>query len=355
MSSETQATAVGVLAAFVIAGLVARLVRATVRRALARTAPVSDEKRAVLQERGQRLTNALTFLAFALAVVFSLSITLERFGVHQPGWSPRELLNKALDDGVPIVIILVGALVIIRAAHFIIERLVHRLLAHHSQADDEWQRRTATLAGILSSTVTGSVGFIAVLMVLQQLSLDVVPILTGAGIAGLAVGFGAQNLVRDVISGFFLILEDRLRIGDIVRINAVTGKVEQLNLRTTVLRDGDGAQHMFPNGNITALANLSKHFAYAVIDVKVAYNENLDRVTATLRETGTAMAGDPAWGARIMEAVEVTGVEAIDSGGVTVRMRVKTLPLYQGPVANELRRRIVGALVGRGIRPYAPF
>ena len=354
MSAETQATALAVLAAFVVAALISRLVRAMVRRVLARTGTISDEKRAALKDRGERLANALTFLTFALAVVFSLSISLERFGVSEPGWTPREVLHRVLQDGIPIVIIMVGALVIIRAAHFVIERLQHRLLTRH-EADDEWQRRMATLAGIMSSTVTGCVGFIAVLMVLQQLSLDVMPILTGAGIAGLAVGFGAQNLVRDVISGFFLILEDRVRIGDIVRINAVTGKVEQLNLRTLVLRDGDGAQHVFPNGNITSLANLSKHFAYAVVDVKVAYNENLDRVIALLRETAAAMAADPVWGAHLMQAVEVTGVEAIDSGGVTVRMRFKTQPLQQGPVANELRRRTVGALVARGIRPYAPF
>ena len=123
-------------------------------------------------------------------------------------------------------------------------------------------------------------------MLLRELSIDVVPILTGAGIAGLAIGFGAQNLVRDVISGFFLILEDQVRIGDLARINGVTGIVEQINLRTIVLRDGDGAVQVFPNGTITALANLSKQFAYAVVDVRVAYSENIDRVMGTIREVG---------------------------------------------------------------------
>ena len=105
-------------------------------------------------------------------------------------------------------------------------------------------------------------------MLLRELSIDVLPILTGAGIAGLAIGFGAQNLVRDVISGFFLILEDQVRIGDIARINGVAGTVEQINLRTIVLRDGEGAVQVFPNGTITALANLSKQFAYAIVDVQ---------------------------------------------------------------------------------------
>ena len=129
-------------------------------------------------------------------------------------------------------------------------------------------------------------------MLLRELSVDVVPILTGAGIAGLAIGFGAQNLVRDVISGFFLILEDQVRIGDLARINGVTGIVEQINLRTIILRDGDGAVQVFPNGTITALANLSKQFAYAVVDVRVAYSENIDRVIGTIREVGASMERD---------------------------------------------------------------
>src|SRR5207253_11416710 len=112
----------------------------------------------------------------------------------------------------------------------------------------------------------------------QEMSVDIRPILTGAGIAGLAIGFGAQNLVRDVISGFFLILEDQIRVGDLAKINGVAGIVEQINLRTIVLRDGEGAAQVFPNGSITALANLSKQFSYATVDLHVAYSENIDRV-----------------------------------------------------------------------------
>ena len=118
-------------------------------------------------------------------------------------------------------------------------------------------------------------------MLLRELAIDVLPILTGAGIAGLAIGFGAQNLVRDVISGFFLILEDQVRVGDIARINGVAGTVEQINLRTIVLRDGEGGVQVFPNGTITALANLSKQFAYAVVDVRIAYTESVDRAAGT--------------------------------------------------------------------------
>src|SRR5438045_5231227 len=133
-------------------------------------------------------------------------------------------------------------------------------------------------------------------MVLRELSTDVLPILTGAGIAGLAIGFGAQNLVRDVISGFFLILEDQVRVGDLARINGVGGTVEQINLRTIVLRDIEGAVQVFPNGTITTLANLSKQYAYAIVDMRVAYAENIDRVIGTIRDVGTSMQQDAAWG-----------------------------------------------------------
>ena len=252
-----------------------------------------------------------------------------------------------------IIIIVIGAFIVVRAANLAIEHLQHKLGRRHSQSDLEWQRRTATLSGILTSLVSVTAGFVAILMLLRELSIDVLPILTGAGIAGLAIGFGAQNLVRDVISGFFLILEDQVRVGDLARINGVGGTVEQINLRTIVLRDNEGAVQVFPNGTITALANMSKQFAYAIVDVRVAYNENLDRVGGTLREIGAAMERDPTWSVLVVAPIEIPGVESIDGGAITVRVKFKTLPLNQGKVANELRRRIVSAFVARGIKPYA--
>ena len=152
-------------------------------------------------------------------------------------------------------------------------------------------------------------------MLLRELSIDVVPILTGAGIAGLAIGFGAQNLVRDVISGFFLILEDQVRVGDLARINGVAGSVEQINLRTIVLRDGEGAVQVFPNGTITALANLSKQFAYAVVDVRVAYSENIDRVFGDDPRGRRGDASTTRRGRRCCSApIEIVGVESIADG-----------------------------------------
>jgi small-conductance mechanosensitive channel len=253
---------------------------------------------------------------------------------------------------VNLVIIAVGAFIVVRVSNLAIEHLQFSLARRQGAGDLEWQRRAATLGGILTRVVTVSVVFIAILMLLRELSVDIVPILTGAGIAGLAIGFGAQNLVRDVISGFFLILEDQVRIGDLARINGVTGIVEQISLRTIVLRDGDGAVQVFPNGTITALANLSKQFAYAVVDVRVAYNENMDRVMGTIREVGASMERDAAWGAMVLAPIEILGIESLADGAATIRTKFKTHPLSQGRVASELRRRLLGAFVGRSIKPY---
>lgn len=268
--------------------------------------------------------------------------------------STAPILQWITTHGLNIVVVLVGAMIVVRAARLAIGHLRQRL-GHHGQAeaDLEWQRRASTLAGILTRLVTVIVWFVAILVLLRELAIDVVPILTGAGIAGLAIGFGAQNLVRDVISGFFLILEDQVRVGDLARINTVTGIIEHVNLRTIVLRDGEGAVHVFPNGTVTALANLSKQYANALVDVRVTYSENIDRVFGTIREVGGLMQADPQWAPLVLAPIEVLGIESLADGYATIRARFKTQPLNQNRVASELRRRLVMTFAGRGIKPYS--
>jgi small conductance mechanosensitive channel len=268
--------------------------------------------------------------------------------------STAPILQWITTHGLNIVVVLVGAMIVVRAARMAIRHLRQRLEHHgEDEADLEWQRRASTLAGILTRLVTVIVWFMAILVLLRELAIDVVPILTGAGIAGLAIGFGAQNLVRDVISGFFLILEDQVRVGDLARINTVTGIIEHVNLRTIVLRDGEGAVHVFPNGTVTALANLSKQFANALVDIRVTYTENVDRVFGTIREVGAAMESDPQWAPLVLDPIEVLGIESLADGYATIRVRFKTQPLNQNRVANELRRRLMMTFAGRGIKPFS--
>jgi moderate conductance mechanosensitive channel len=338
---------------FVLAALAVTLARSIIGRLLAGLEIVNAENRSAVQAGARQLRRALTLLAYGVAALASISFALARAGIGEPRWNPGELGRWLTTHGINVLVIVAGAWVVIRAANLAIEHLQFKLGRHHVHTDLEWQRRASTLGGILTSLVTVIVGFASILMLLRELSIDVLPILTGAGIAGLAIGFGAQNLVRDVISGFFLILEDQVRIGDLARINGVAGIVEQINLRTIVLRDGEGAVQVFPNGTITALANLSKQFSYAIVDVRVAYSENIDRVIGTMREVGASMERDAVWAPLLMASLHILGVESLDGGGVTLRVRFKVLPLHQGPVANELRKRLIGALVRRGIRPYA--
>ncbi len=339
--------------AFVVATVAVRVAHAFVRRALDTLDIVSPENRAAVHARGQQLIRALTLLAYGVVALASVSLALERFGIAEPRWHPRQIAHWLLTHGVNIVAIGVAAYIVVRAANLAIEHLQYKLGRRHAAADLEWQRRAATLGGILTSLVTATVVFVAILMMLRELTIDVVPLLTGAGIAGLAIGFGAQNLVRDVISGFFLIIEDQVRVGDSVRINGTPGVVEQINLRTILVRDGEGAVHVFPNGTVSSLANLSKQFAYAIVDVKVAYGESLDRAIGTIREIGGSMEKDPLWGAHVLAPLDVVGVEALADNGAMIRVKFKTLPLNQGKVANELRRRIAGTFVARHIKPYA--
>jgi small conductance mechanosensitive channel len=353
MPSIAYGAVIAVVIAFVAAAVVVRIARTIIHRLLGRLEIVGAENREAVHARAKQLQSALTLLAYGVAVVASVSIALARFGIQGAEWDLRVTVHWGLTHGINVAIIIVLAFVMVRVANLAIDHLQFKLSRNKASTDLEWQRRATTLGRILTSLVSAVVGFVTILMLLRELSIDVMPILTGAGIAGLAVGFGAQNLVRDVISGFFLILEDQVRIGDLARINGTAGIVEQINLRTILLRDGEGAVHVFPNGTITALANLSKQFAYAVVDIKIAYTENIDRVLGTIREVGTTIERDPVFGKLVHAPIEILGVTSLDGGSANIQVRFKTLPLNQGKVANELRRRLMATFVARGIRPYA--
>jgi moderate conductance mechanosensitive channel len=299
------------------------------------------------------IASTLAWLAVAVAAVVGLSLLLTRVGIADVHVEPRQVADWLLTHGVRIVIILIVAVASVRMSRLAIGAMEHRLGYGPHVRDLEWQRRASTLGGILVRLVSSAVWFVAILTLLRELAIDVVPLLTGAGIVGLAIGFGAQNLVRDVISGFFMILEDQVRIGDVARINGVAGTIEQVNLRTLVLRDAEGAVQVFPNGTVTSLANLSKQFAYAIVDLQVLFTENLDRVYGTIYEVGASIEKDPNWSRVVLAPLEILGVDSLADGKATVRIRFRTQPLNQGKVANELRRRLLVTLVARGIRPYA--
>jgi len=186
--------------------------------------------------------------------------------------------------------------------------------------------RVATLTGVLRALALVSLWSVIAVIALSQLGLDVRPILAGAGIVGLAVGFGAQYLVRDVIAGFFLVLEDQVRVGDVAR---------------TV--------HIFPNGSVTTLANMTKGWSGYVVDVEIGYKEDPDRVIAVMRRVAEELRGDPVHAPSILEPIEIFGVDGFKEGGLVIKARLKTRPIQQWTVGREYRRRLVHAFAAEGI------
>ncbi|MEI6246731.1 MAG: mechanosensitive ion channel family protein [Acidobacteriota bacterium] len=213
----------------------------------------------------------------------------------------------------------------------------------------EHAKRARTLTSLIHNLTGAFIFASAGLMILDTLGVNITPILTGAGILGLAVSFGAQALVKDIISGFFLIIENQIRVGDSAEINGVSGLVEAIHLRTVILRDVRGAVHIFPCGSITTTTNLTKDHAYAVIDVMVPLERDPDAALALLTEIGTELRADANWSTVVIDAVEVLGIDTIGPSGVTIRARIKTLPQRQWDVARELRRRVTKAFASKGI------
>jgi small conductance mechanosensitive channel len=219
--------------------------------------------------------------------------------------------------------------------------------------DREAAKRAETLGRVFRYLVAVVVTLIAGMLVLGELGVSVAPILGAAGVVGLAVGFGAQTLVRDYFTGFFLLLENQIRQGDVVKLGDHAGLVEEVTLRYVQLRDYDGHVHFVPNGQITTVVNMSRGYAQSVIDVGVAYRENVDDVMAVMREVGRDLRAVPEFGARILDELEIAGVERWADSAVVIRCRFKCRPLEQWTVRREYLRRLKAAFDARGIEiPY---
>ncbi len=206
--------------------------------------------------------------------------------------------------------------------------------------DPEFEKQAATIAGVLQRTTTVLIYVLALVMALRELGFDVAPLLAGAGVASIAIGFGAQNLVRDVISGIFLLSENQIRVNDVVVINDTAGLVEEINLRTTVLRDGEGTVHVFPNGAIAKLANRTQGHSFYMFDLNLSYRDDPDRAIAILRETGERLAAEAPYSASILAPIEIFGVDKLGETHVVVKGRIKTRPGKQWEVGREINRRL---------------
>lgn len=286
-----------------------------------------------------------------LLVVATLAVPALELGGAQVGRGLhlKTLVDWLLESGLHVALIVLLAYAVTRIVGAVVARLEDDLSREDGPAGVERAKRAKTVGNLIRNVVNVAVVGVALLMVLQEFHINIMPVLTGAGIAGLAVGFGAQTLVRDVISGFFLILEDQVRVGDVANINGTGGLVEAIKLRTIVLRDLSGTVHIFPNGAIEKMSNLTKDFSFYVIDLGVAYKEDTDAVVQVMKDVAGEMRAEPPYGANMLEPLEVLGVDAFEDSQVTIKARLKTLPLKQWEVGREYRRRIKKAFDARGI------
>jgi small conductance mechanosensitive channel len=331
------------VAAYVVSTLFGRLVRWGFQGVLG-TDPARHR-----QVVGQPLLFAKVGIFLIALAACSLPV-LDAIGLpFELGMDRRTLRGWVFGSGLRILAVLLVAGFVMRISQTTADR-VERELARGDGLDViERARRARTLGRLVHNLVAVFVASIALLMVLHELGVDIVPMLTGAGIVGVALGFGSQYLVRDVIAGFFLILENQVRVGDAAVINGVAGTVVAVNLRTVVMRDGEGTVHVFQNGAINALANRSKDFAYYVIDVNVLYDQDIDRVLQVLADVGREFGEDERFRPYVLEPLEVLGVDAFLDSKVTIKTRIKTMPLKQWDVGRELRRRIMAALEANDI------
>lgn len=338
------AAVVALALSYAVAQFAARMVRTLFVHLQTGETPVDFSSPIV--RRPIRLVRLAVFAATAAALA---PPALDLAGLDLAEGMSTGLREWILASGLRVVIIATVAYVVVRVIANSARRLEEEI--GQSTAPDRTERlkRARTVGGLVQNILTTVVSAVAILMILRELRIDIMPILTGAGIVGLAVGFGAQTLVKDFISGFFLTIEDHVRVGDVVNLNGTGGLVEAMNLRTTVLRDLQGTVHVFPNGAIERLSNLTKDFSYYVIDMGVAYKEDTDHVVSVLEEVATELREDPQYRPHILAPLEVLGVDSFGDSQVVIKIRIKTVPLQQWFVGREFRRRIKKAFDLRGI------
>ena len=252
-----------------------------------------------------------------------------------------------------LLIIFVMAFLALKLTNIFLHRLKPLMIKHMESGTEidttEMEKRIDTLLKILRSMIKIIVWLMIGMLILRKIGIDIAPIIAGAGIVGLAIGFGAQELVRDFISGFFMLLENQIRNGDVAIINGTGGLVEHVGMRTIVLRDLSGVVHIFQNGKINTLSNMTKNWSGMVFDIGVAYKEDTDRVVEVIQQVADEQRADPDFKNKILEPIEIFGVDQFGDSAVVIKARFKTKPIEQWAVGREFRRRLKKAFDDQGI------
>jgi small-conductance mechanosensitive channel len=264
-------------------------------------------------------------------------------------FNTHKMMRWLTTGGIRVLLILLGAWIITRIAAAATRRIEKAFDDGDPTTMNEREKKAATVGKVARNTIRVIVWGAAGLMVLREFGVDIAPILAGVGIVGLAVGFGAQSLVKDFLAGIFILTENQFNVGDVIKTAGVSGLVERITLRATTLRDLEGRVHIVPNGSMGVVTNMTREWARCVIDVNVAYKENLDRVMDVLREIGDGLKTDPEFAPSMTEPLQILGVESLGESGVTIRVVFKTRPEQQWAVAREFRRRVKSVFDREGI------
>ncbi|MBF0373942.1 MAG: mechanosensitive ion channel [Alphaproteobacteria bacterium] len=320
---------------------VASIASAAIRRGVERAFTVGDELKTRLphlEARANRYLSVLqVVLRAAVAVATGLAL-MQAWGIDALGWLSSDLGRRIIGSLASIAMIVLVALLAWEAVSSSIERYLAQVDGDGNPIERSARARTLLplLRNALMVLLVGVVG----LMVLSELGVNIAPLLAGAGVVGVAVGFGSQKLVQDVITGVFILLEDTVSVGDVVSLGDHAGVVEAMSIRSIRLRDMTGSVHTIPFSTVGTVKNMTKEFSYYVFDVGVAYREDTDHVTAVLKEVGESMRADPEFGRFMVEPLEVLGVDKFADSGVILKARVKTQPIKQWIVGREFNRRI---------------
>ena len=259
-----------------------------------------------------------------------------------------------LSSGVKILLILAIALLIKKVGRKVIERIIRRAVKHTDQEAEE--KRENTLIGLFGGVLGFMVWFIVIIVILAELGVSVAPVLAGAGILGIALGFGAQSMVKDFLAGLFIIIENQYRVGDVIALDNIIGVVEEITLRKTVLRDLDGKIHHLPNGSFVRVSNLTGDYSRAHMDISVAYKEDIDKVMVLINKVGNEMAEVSPWKEDTIEPVQVLGPGPNNFGvsGIEIKVLGKTKPMKQWDILREFRRRLKIAFDKEGVEIPLP-
>lgn len=321
-----------VLLIVVVAAVAIKLARFLVENLMSRVERCQQGK-----IKTEKLKPLLYNITRVVVVLLALALLLDVLGVDWSAFLETPVGVWLVGSGLKILLVVAVTSVVIKLVALVLDHAFARLSKNH---DDEMIKRAETLKAVVRSVISIALIAVALMMILGNLGLDIGPILASAGVLGLAVGFGAQQLVRDVINGFFILMDDQIRVGDVVSIAGQGGLVESVNLRLTKLRDLSGNVHYVRNGEITVVTNMTKEFSRYVFDVGIAYRENVDEVIEVLKQIDEEMRQDEVYGADILEPLEILGLDRFDDSAVVVRVRTKTKPIRQWAVGREFNRRM---------------